>query len=468
MAPGAPEIGRIDVEAVNASANRSRYAKRRKIHPRMVRGRFRRLKWIVLCATLGVYYLLPWLRWDRGPGAPDQAVLVDFPGRRFYFFFIEIWPQEIYYVTGLLIVAALALFLVTGVAGRVWCGYACPQTVWTDLFIRIERLVEGDRNARIRLDGMPWTPSKIARRAVKHAAWLVVGAATGGAWVFYFADAPTLAAAFLRFDAPLVSYAFAGLLTAATYLLAGHAREQVCTFMCPWPRIQGAMLDRHSMLVTYRARRGEPRGRGRDREGLGDCVDCNSCVAVCPMGIDIRDGDQLECINCALCIDACDDVMDRIGRPRGLIAYDTLSGERRLLRPRLTLYAALIVIAGAVMLGALGSRENMQITVLRDRTPLFVQLSNGDFRNGYTLKILNKRGAARRFGVSLAGLPGGRLSAVGSDPASVEVGPGRLRSLRVHVTASGAGAGVAEFEFVVVDRESGDRHSRRTTFRRGA
>ena len=488
-APAKPEtadIGRIDVEAVNAAERRPLYEKRAKIFPRAVSGRYRTVKWGALAAILGLYYILPWLRWDRGPNAPDQAVLIDFPGQRFYFFFIEIWPQEVYFITGLLILAALILFLVSGIAGRVWCGYACPQTVWTDLFMWVERRIDGDRNAQMRLDRARWTGKKLAKRAAKHGIWLLIAVATGGAWVFYFADAPTLAADLARFDAPMVSYLFIGLLTCTTYLLAGHAREQVCTFMCPWPRIQGAMLDEHSMLVTYRRERGEPRGshkRGQSWEGRGDCVDCKTCVAVCPMGIDIRDGNQLECINCALCIDACNDIMDRVGRPRGLIAYDTMAGlaapsaegagraalrRLRLLRPRTLFYAASIALVGAVMLATLLSRGDTEIAVLRDRNPLFVQLSDGSFRNGYTVKLQNKRHETRRFRILAEGLPGAVLSAVGGGSDDIAVGPDRLRSLRVYVAAPlpATPEAVTPFDIVAADLATGERYPHATTFRR--
>lgn len=472
-------VEKIEVEAVNAAASRPLYEKRRKIFPRKAQGTFRSLKWAVLAVTLGIYYLLPWVRWDRGPNTPDQAVLVDFPGQRFYFFFIEIWPQEFYYVTGLLILAALSLFLVTSIAGRVWCGYACPQTVWTDLFILVERMIEGDRNARMRLDAAPWSGAKFLKRIAKHASWLVIGMGTGGAWVFYFADAPTLAGQLLQFDAPLVSYVFIGLLTFTTYMLAGHAREQVCTYMCPWPRIQGAMLDEHSLLVSYRHWRGEPRGshkKGNSWEGRGDCVDCNACVAVCPMGIDIRDGEQLECINCALCIDACNGIMDRVGRPRGLIAYDTVAGLQtksvgsasrpRLVRPRTLIYLALIAVVGIIMLVGLGSRTDTEISVLRDRNPLFVTLRDGRVRNGYTIKIINKKRAARTFSLAPEGLTGAVVSIVGLPDTRFTADPDRLRSLRMYVTAPGEGAAVSDFSLRVTDIDTGVSIERATTFRR--
>ena len=238
----------------------SLYAPHVKIYPKRAHGSFRTAKWIVMAVTLGIYYLVPWIRWDRGSYLPDQAVLIDFPARRFYFFFLEIWPQEFYYITGLLVLASLALFLVTSVAGRVWCGYTCPQTVWTDLMIAVERFFQGDRNQRLKLDKTPWAVETLWRRGATHFTWLLIAIATGGAWVFYFADAPTLARQLVTFEAPLLAYLFIGIFTATTYVLGGLAREQVCIYMCPWPRIQGAMFDRDSLLITYRGWRGEPRG----------------------------------------------------------------------------------------------------------------------------------------------------------------------------------------------------------------
>ena len=374
-------VDRIDVEAVNKKEKRQLYAARQKIFPKRVTGTFRSLKWWVMLVTLGIYYVTPWLRWDRGPHAPDQAVLVDLPGRRFYFFFIEIWPHEFYYIAGLLIMAGVGLFLVTSTVGRAWCGYTCPQTVWVDLFIGVERFIEGDRNARIKLDKGPWTADKITKRLSKHAIWVVIAMATGGAWIFYFADAPTLAWNFITFDAPMVAYTTVGILTATTYVFAGFMREQVCTYMCPWPRIQAAMLDEDSLTVTYNAWRGEPRTRHRKRqieagETVGDCVDCNACVAVCPQGIDIRDGQQLECITCALCIDACNNVMEKVGLDRGLISYSTLrdyaaneSGVdapttwRSFIRPRTAIYAGLWSLIGLAMLAVLLTRDRLDLTV---------------------------------------------------------------------------------------------------------
>jgi len=429
------------------------YQSRKKIHPRLVNGTFRNLKWAAMVVTLAIYYVTPWLRWDRGPGAPDQAVLIDFPARRFYFFFIEIWPHELFFIAGLLIMAGIGLFLTTSVAGRLWCGYACPQTVWTDLFIHVERLIEGDRNARMKLDSAPWTFGKILKRVAKHSAWILIGLVTGGAWIFYFADAPTLARQFAELDAPAVAYSTVAILTATTYVMGGLMREQVCTYMCPWPRIMGAMMDEESLVVTYRANRGEPRGFSKAAEAsttFGDCVDCGACVAVCPMGIDIRNGQQLECITCALCIDACSEVMDHLDRPRGLIGYASLAGETRAeagaprrirpIRPRTLAYFALWSSVGLIMLYALLTRPEIEINVLHDRNPVFVKMADGSVRNSYAVKILNKTHSSRSFHIRVEGIPAPAISVVGaidtvtSDPI-LTVDPDVVRNFRVLVTS---------------------------------
>jgi cytochrome c oxidase accessory protein FixG len=432
------------------------YAARRKIYPQSVHGTFRRIKWAVLVVTLGIYYLLPFVRWDRGPNAPSQAVLIDFPNHRFYFFFIEIWPQEVYYLTGLLIVAAMVLFLMNAVAGRVWCGYLCPQTVWTDLFCAIERWVEGDRREHMLRERGPWTASRLARARLKHFLWLMVAWWTGGAWVLYFADAPTLVKDLATFQAPFVAYAWIGILTFTTYALAGHMREQVCTYMCPWPRIQAALTDEHALNVTYRYDRGEPRESVKKSAALreqglpaGDCIDCLQCVYVCPTGVDIRDGANLGCIQCGLCIDACDAVMAKIDRPTRLIAYDTdLNIKRRqegkppqlrIVRARTLLYAAVIAIAGVVMLYALATRTTESISVIHDRNPAFVRLADGSLRNGYTVRIVNKQLTAREFALDIRGLANVSYEFIGVPGSSdgrriVEVGPDQTREVRVLVT----------------------------------
>ena len=472
--------------AVNSERNRPLYASRVKVYPKLVHGNFRRLKWLVMAVTLAIYYITPWLRWDRGPDLPDQAVLLDFPARRFYFFFLEIWPQEFYYVTGLLVLASLGLFLVTSVAGRVWCGYACPQTVWTDLFIHVERFFEGDRAARIRLDKSPLSTAKAARKTAKHIVWLLIALATGGAWVFYFADAPALAMQLASFEAPSIAYLFIAIFTLTTYTLGAIAREQVCIYMCPWPRIQGAMFDEESLLVSYREDRGEKRGphkKGTSWEGRGDCIDCGQCVAACPMGIDIRDGMQLECIQCALCIDACNDIMDKVERPRGLITYDTFRNQERrkagetprlsIWRPRTILYSALLLLVTAVMLFGLSTRSTLDLNVIADRNPLFVVLSDGGIRNGYQVKILNKEHEAHKYRISLSGLEGAvltRPALAGDDQALVQVEADSLVNVRVFVSLPADRLGIlengeADFAFIVTEAASGRTAARETSFR---
>lgn len=485
----APGVQKHDVSAVNKEEERQLYAGRQKIHPKRARGTFRTTKWIVMALTLGVYYLLPWLRWNRGPDLPDQAVLLDMPNNRYFFFFLEIWPQEFYFVTGLLVLAALVLFLLTAVAGRVWCGYFCPQTVWTDMMMSVERFWQGDRNARIRLDKEPWSVNKVFRKVATHVTWMLIAVATGGALVFYFRDAPTLAREFLTFSAPAVAYLFVGIFAFTTYLLGGLAREQVCIYMCPWPRIQGAMTDRHTMLVSYRTERGEPRGpvrKGADGkvswDGRGDCIDCKACVVVCPTGIDIRDGSQLECIQCALCIDACNDIMKKIGRPTGLIAYDTIAkreaaakGEHeshQIIRARTLLYAGVMVLVAAIMMVALWNRTILEVNVLRERNPPFVALADGGVRNPFTVKILNKLHEPRTFRVIAEGLAGAQLSIVGQEPgkSEVTVATDDLRELRVLITLPPAAltslkVSDVSFGIVVEDVASKHRARRNTIFK---
>ncbi len=466
------------------------YASARKIYPMAVHGRLRKIKWAMLFVTLGIYYFLPFIRWDRGPDAPDQAVLIDLAGRRAYFFFIEIWPQEVYYLTGLLILASLALFLMNALAGRIWCGYLCPQTVWTDLFLAVERWIEGDRRERMLFDKAPWTADKIVRRTAKHFVWLMIAWWTGGAWVLYFADAPTLVKDLATGAAPFSAYLWIGILTFTTYALAGHMREQVCLYMCPWPRIQAALTDEWALNVTYRTDRGEPRMSAKAAKKAaaagapaGDCVDCFQCVAACPTGVDIRDGLQLGCIQCGLCIDACDTVMRKIGREEGLIAYDTdmnierrsqgLAPVYRLVRPRTVLYAAVIAVVGAVMIYALATRSFVGLNVLHDRNPIFVQLSEGGIRNGYTIRILNKRPIERIFFLSVEGLPAAAtIEAVGHPDQVlgrpvVKVGPDQTEEMRVLVIVP-PHAGLdrsTEVTFRIVDGESGEGAIARDFFR---
>jgi len=430
------------------------YADRIKVYPQRVGGNFRRIKWAALIVLLAIYYITPWLRWDRGAGAPDQAVLIDMPGRRAYFLWIEIWPQEVYYLAGLLILAAVGLFFVTSLAGRVWCGFTCPQTVWTDLFMWVERLIEGDRNRRMKLDRAPMSVAKATRKVTKHLAWLLIAIVTGGAWIMYFNDAPTVVADVFTANASLTVYGFIGLFAATTYLLAGWAREQVCIYMCPWPRFQAAMFDEHSLLVTYESWRGEPRSHakaGQSPEGRGHCIDCGLCVRVCPTGVDIRDGQQLACIGCGLCIDACNSVMTKMGWPQDLITYDSLANQAaretrqptrtRLLRPRTMIYAGLMVVVAAALMTLLSTRASLDLTVQPDRAPLFVRLSDGSIQNAYTVKIINKDRSARQFALSVSGVGGASTNVIGYESAgpepSLPVSGDNVGTFRVVVRAPG-------------------------------
>ena len=497
---------------------------RRKVFPRAVDGFYRRLKWAIMVVTLGIYYVTPWLRWDRGPYAPDQAVLVDIANRRFYMFGIEIWPHEFYYVAGLLIMAGIGLFLVTSAVGRAWCGYACPQTVWTDLFVHVERFIDGDRNAQIKLQRAPWGPAKLAKRGLKHAIWLLIAVLTGGAWIFYFADAPQLLHSLVDGSAPAIAYATIGVLTATTYILGGLMREQVCVYMCPWPRIQAAMVDEKSLTVTYKHWRGEPRSRGLKRAAaaaahdaptaavpiaapttgpdlaamfgldgradsalaVGDCIDCNACVAVCPTGIDIREGSQLGCITCALCIDACDKVMDQIGRPQKLIGYTTVLDSKlaqdggtsepaikRLFRPRTVIYFLLWASIGLAMLFALGQRSRIDISVLQDRNPLWVRLSDGAIRNNYTVGIRNMESRPRTMEIAIDGVSGtvlwgeqGSRDTAGQS-VHVTVPADAVTKTRLFVAGPAAGEQRQELLFTVraLDAEGGE-DSDMSTFER--
>jgi polyferredoxin len=506
----------------------SLYAPREPIFPRRVTGVFRRLKWAILIVTLGIYYLTPWIRWDRGPNLPDQAVLVDMAGRRFYFFWIEIWPHEFYFVAGLLIMAGLGLFLFTSALGRVWCGYTCPQTVWTDLFILVERWIEGDRNKRVRLHHAKWDLHKWSLRLTKWAVWLVIAVATGGAWVFYFADAPTLLPDLLSFSAHPAAYITIGILTMTTFVFGGFAREQICIYACPWPRIQAAMMDPDTITVAYRDWRGEPRGKGnvrkRDRaqaekaereaqaagpgaarytatpypskalqvggapqlvaqtQEHGDCIDCMACVNVCPMGIDIRDGQQMECITCALCIDACDDVMAKIGKPRGLIDYFALSDEaaerageapksiwRHVFRPRTLLYTAMWSLIGVGLVYALFVRSDIELTVSAIRNPTFVVQSDGTVRNIYDVRLRNKLGDDRLLHLSLRSDETLRIELEGRDGLLTVPVPADTTVLqRVYVNARPQDAAATQhstdLRLWVEDLETGERASRSTTF----
>lgn len=466
------------------------FAKHEKVYPKKVSGYFRRLKWALLILFLGIYYILPWIRWDRGPGVPNQAVLLDLETQRFYLFFIELWPQQIYYLTGALILASVGLFLATSLAGRIWCGYACPQTVWTDLFVWVERLVEGERTERIRLDNAPNTPRKIWKKTLKNAIWLLISVATGGAWIFYFVDAPTFMHDLLNFQASETALWFILLFTLTTYSLAGFAREQVCIYMCPWPRFQVAMIDEESLIVTYQDWRGEGRAPLRKSQtwderkaaGGGDCIDCNACYQACPTGVDIREGLQVGCIGCGLCIDACDDIMDRIGRPRGLIKFDTQTNQislaetgkkakYHLFRPRTIIYSTILFGIIGAMIAGLVLRPGTKVSVLRDRAPLYVTLADGSVRNAYTFKISNMTRELREYELTAVGVNGAALSIAGGsheNPAPsvrLSADPDTVATYRVLATAAAGEVKTSSvpFRFQLVAKD-GERATYETVF----
>ena len=467
------------------NAEPSLYAAREPIFPKKVYGKFRNLKWWIMIVTLGIYYLTPWIRWDRGPNLPDQAVLVDLAHRRFFFFWIEIWPHEFYFVAGLLVMAGLGLFLFTSALGRVWCGYACPQTVWTDLFILVERWIEGDRNARLRLHRQKKLDARKARlRLTKWTVWMLIAVATGGAWVFYFTDAPTLLIDLFTLDAHPIAYTTIGVMTATTFFFGGFAREQICIYACPWPRIQAAMMDEDTLVVGYREWRGEPRKHSeatKAGEPQGDCIDCMACVNVCPVGIDIRDGQQLECITCALCIDACDDIMEKIGKPRGLIDYMAFTDEEKerrgetpkpvwkhVFRPRTILYTALWSLVGILLIFALFIRDEIDLTVAPVRNPTFVTLSDGSIRNTYEVRLRNKHGDDRLFRITMTGDLSIHSELEGTPYQTVEVLAQAQKLQRVYLVApAGSDAATSERTDVriwVEDISNGDRVYKDTVF----
>jgi len=412
------------------------YAKHKKVYPREVHGIFATWRVTGVLVLLGLYYLLPWFRWNG-----HQAVLFDLPARKFYVFGLTFWPQDFFFLAALLIVAALSLFFFTALAGRLWCGYACPQTVWTEVFLWMERKVEGDRNKQMKLDRAPWSAHKFAIKASKHVLWLAFAAWTGFTFVGYFTPVTDLGARLAHFSLGpwetfwILFYGF------ATYGNAGWMREQVCIYMCPYARFQSAMFDKDTLVISYDEQRGEPRGsrkKGVDyqAQGLGDCIDCTLCVQVCPTGIDIRDGLQYQCIGCAACIDVCDQVMDRMGYPKGLIRYTTenaMEGQRsHLLRPRVIVYATLLVaIMGAVVYG-LTQRVPLRLDVIRDRNTLYRETSQGLVENIYLLKIINMDEKPHTYSLKVSGLSGASL-APGQSKISVPAGEVANVPVRVRI-----------------------------------
>jgi cytochrome c oxidase accessory protein FixG len=411
------------------------YAAREKVYPREIHGRFQRLRVGVVWVLLGLYYGLPWLRWDG-----RQAVLFDLPARKFHIFALTLWPQDFYFLTWLLVIAALSLFFFTALAGRLWCGYACPQTVWTEVFIWLERLVEGSRSQQLKLAKAPWTFDKVRRKVAKQALWIGFALWTGFTFVGYFTPINELAAGTMHFALGPWETFWVLFYGGATYVNAGFMREQVCRYMCPYARFQSAMFDRDTLVITYDQQRGDPRGarrRGSDyrAQGLGDCIDCTMCVQVCPTGIDIRKGLQYDCIACAACVDACDDVMDKVGYPRGLIRYDTQrrlegNGSTRVLRPRTIVYGALLAALSVGLLVSIATRNVVGVEVLRDRNALYRERADGLIENVYNVKILNKDGVAHDFAIEAAGLPGLQVDA---GVSSVRVAAGEVASVPVRI-----------------------------------
>jgi cytochrome c oxidase accessory protein FixG len=419
-------------------AGTSLYAARSKIHARETAGRYERLRVIAMVGLLGLFYGLPWVQW-RG----HQAVLFDMPARKFHIFGLVFFPQDFFLLTWLLIIAAVSLFFFTSLGGRLWCGYACPQTVWTKAFVTMERWCEGDRQQRIKLDRAPWSARKVVRKSAKQILWLAFAAYTGMTFVGYFSAirelVPSIATASLGGWETfwVLFYGF------ATYGNAGYMREQVCKYMCPYARFQSAMFDRNTLIISYDAARGEPRGsrsRSADprKQGLGDCIDCTLCVQVCPTGIDIRKGLQLECIACAACIDACDDVMQRMRYAPGLIRYATenaMEGQRtRIARPRTIIYGTLLL---ALIVGfgiAVAERPLLVLDVIRDRNSLYRQLDDGSIENVYTVRLVNKDTRAHTLRLDVSGLPGATID---SEQREYRVGGGEIVSIPVRVRAPG-------------------------------
>ena len=436
----------------------SLFEKQQKVYPREVHGRFALLRVSAVLGLLGLYYALPWLQWSG-----RQAVLLDLPARKFYIFGLTLWPQDFPLLTLLLISAALALFFFTALAGRLWCGYACPQTVWTEVFLWIERHIEGSRIRQMRLDQGPLNLRKLRIKAAKHTVWILFSLWTGFTFVVYFTPARELAAKTLALQLGpwesfwLLFYSF------ATYGNAGWMREQVCKYMCPYARFQSAMFDADTLVISYDKKRGEPRGARRPevnpgQQGLGDCINCTLCVQVCPTGIDIRDGLQYECIGCSACIDVCNDVMDKMNYAQGLIRYTTpnaLAGNAtRVLRPRIIIYGALLLGLLAVLLFTLANRTPLALDVLRDRNQLYRETREGLIENVYTLKVMNMDDKTRSYTLDVAGIDG---LTVHTDQAPIKAGGGEVLSVPVRVRADEfkltARSSAIEFRLTTADGE---------------
>lgn len=430
------------------------YRSEDKIYPREVKGRFATLRRLSMFVLLGIFYAGPWIRWEG-----RQAVLFDLPARKFYLFDLTLWPQDFIYLALLLIIAAISLFYFTALAGRVWCGFACPQTVWTEAFTWLESAIEGNRSKRMKLDRGPWTFTKIWKKSAKQFCWIVLALFTGFSFVGYFSPVDQLATRLLTFSAGpwevfwVLFYGF------ATYGNAGFMREQVCKYMCPYARFQSSMFDRDTLIVTYDTERGEPRGpRRRDIDhkvkGLGDCIDCTMCVQVCPTGIDIRQGLQYECIACAACIDACDSVMDKMNYPRGLIRYSTERAlehkQYRLMRPRIIIYTVILLALCIAFVTSLATTEPAILDVIRDRNTLYRDVGTRGIQNNYTIRVVNKQNQERDYVLSVSGIEGIAIESA----TRFTVGPESVHSTPVSVIVphkQATGGQAIEFQLVSTD-----------------
>lgn len=411
------------------------YQKRKKIYTRRISGFFQKIRTRMLWILMLGYFLTPWIDFSE-----RQAVFFDLPSRQFHIFGITFWPQDFVLLAWLLIISAFGLFLVTTLFGRVWCGYTCPQTVWTMIFMWIEEKTEGSRNQRMKLDKQPMTQSKFLKKFSKHSLWILFAWLTGLTFVGYFTPIKDLSIEFFTFEAHPWAYFWIAIFTGATYLFAGWMREQVCTFMCPYARFQSVMFDTNTMVISYDAARGENRGpRKREADpkdlGLGDCIDCSLCVQVCPAGIDIRDGLQYQCIGCALCVDACDDVMDKMGYDRGLVSYTTenrLEGKKtKILRPKAIGYAIAMIAMMIAFTLVIGDREPLGLDVLKDRNRLYNATPSGMIENIYTVKIINMDQKDHTFSLNVTGLE--QLNLIGRKTFNVESGEVRSIPLSIQV-----------------------------------
>ena len=430
------------------------YRKEPKIYPRQVKGRFARLRVIAVWALLGLYYALPWIN-----VAGKQSVLFDLPARKFYILGLTFWPQDFVYLALLLITAGLTLFFVTALAGRLWCGYACPQTVWTETFIWIERLIEGDRQKRMKLDKAPWTAEKVLRKGGKQLAWILFAAWTGFTFVGFFSPIRELGQSVLSFSLGPWETFWIIFYSVATYGNAGFLREQVCKYMCPYARFQSAMFDKDTLIISYDEDRGEPRGGRRKKDkkedkGLGDCINCTLCVQVCPTGIDIRNGLQYECIACAACIDVCDQVMDKMGYDRGLVRYTTehalKHNEGHVIRPRIMVYGALLLVIICGTLWSMVNRVPLRADLIRDRNALYRELPGDVIENVYTLKITNMDNAPHQY--ELAALNNDQVEIDLADPLSLAAEEVAAIIVRLRLPRS-AGKGVQNIELELKSRD---------------